>query len=411
MLNSPFLFKIKELCKLRVAKMPNKRGYFGPYGGRFVPETLIGALEELTSAYAKVRRTRTFTESLRTYLSDYAGRPTPLYFARNLTEKYGKAKIFLKREDLLHTGAHKLNNTLGQALLAKFLGKKKIIAETGAGQHGVAAATAARVFGLECDVFMGTEDIRRQAVNVYKMKLLGARVIPVESGSRTLKDATNDAIRSWVTYVDTCYYLLGSTVGPHPYPMMVRNFQSVIGAEAKRQHLRAVGRDPNYLVACVGGGSNAIGLFSAFLKTRAKMFGIEAAGSGLGTGKHAATIMRGRPGVLHGMKSLLLQDAVGQVQLAHSISAGLDYPSVGPEHAYLAQTKRVTYDAVTDTQALRAFHELTLAEGIMPALEPAHALAYLKKLMPRTKKGESVIVGLSGRGDKDIDTVRDVVGV
>lgn len=387
-------------------QLPNQKGYFGPYGGRFVPETLISALDELTKAYKCVRKDRKFRRELEEYLSTYAGRPTPLYFARNLTARYRRAKIFLKREDLLHTGAHKINNTLGQGLLARYLGKKKIIAETGAGQHGVASATAARVLGLACDVYMGEEDIRRQALNVYKMKLLGAKVIPVSSGSKTLKDATNEAIRAWVTYVDTSYYLLGSTVGPHPYPMMVRDFQSVIGLETRRQHRKLFQKDPDYLVACVGGGSNAMGLFYAFLDSRSKMVGVEAAGEGLGTKHHAATITKGRPGVLHGMKSLILQDAVGQIQLAHSVSAGLDYPSVGPEHAYLAESGRVKYKAVTDREALVAFHRLTLLEGIMPALEPSHALAFLEKLMPRTKTSQTVVVGLSGRGDKDIDTVR-----
>ncbi len=406
MLSSLLLLKTKGVTALPAKTVPSKKGYFGPYGGRFVPETLISALDALTRAYKTVRRDPKFKRELTGYLNDYAGRPTPLYFAKNLTRRYGRADIYLKREDLLHTGAHKINNTLAQALLAQFLGKKKVIAETGAGQHGVATATAARVLNLECDVYMGDEDIRRQALNVYKMQLLGARVIPVHSGSKTLKDATNEAIRAWVTNVDTSYYLLGSTVGPHPYPMMVRDFQSVIGVEARKQHKAKVGKDPNYLVACVGGGSNSMGLFYPFLKTRAKMFGVEAAGSGVNTRHHAATITKGSNGVLHGMKSIVLQDRVGQIQLAHSISAGLDYPSVGPEHAYLSKTGRVQYVAITDKEALAAFRRLTLDEGIMPALEPSHALAYLEKLMPKTKKSETVIVGLSGRGDKDIDTVK-----
>ncbi|MBI4430874.1 MAG: tryptophan synthase subunit beta [Candidatus Omnitrophica bacterium] len=406
MLSSVLLLKSKGVTALPAKTVPDKKGYFGSYGGRFVPETLISALDRLTDAYKTVRRDSKFKRELAGYLTDYAGRPTPLYFAGNLTRRYGRARIFLKREDLLHTGAHKINNTLGQALLAQFLGKKKVIAETGAGQHGVATATAARVLNLECDVYMGDEDIRRQALNVYKMQILGARVIPVHSGSKTLKDATNEAIRAWVTHVDTSYYLLGSTVGPHPYPVMVRDFQSVIGVEARKQHREKTGREPDYLVACVGGGSNSMGLFYPFLKTRSKMFGVEAAGSGIHTRRHAATITKGTNGVLHGMKSIVLQDRVGQIQLAHSISAGLDYPSVGPEHAYLSKTGRVEYVAITDKEALVAFRRLTLEEGIMPALEPAHALAYLEKLMPRTKKNETVIVGLSGRGDKDIDTVR-----
>ncbi len=387
-------------------KAPDAKGHFGMFGGRYVPETLIYALDELTSAYKRLSKDPKFKKEVDFYLSSYVGRPTPLYFAQNLTRYYGRARIYLKREDLCHTGAHKINNTMAQALLAVYLKKRRIVAETGAGQHGVASATAARVFNLECCVYMGEEDIHRQALNVYKMKILGAEVRPVTSGSKTLKDATNEAIRDWVTNVKDTHYLLGSVVGPHPYPMMVRDFQSVIGRETRVQFLKAEGKLPNYLLACVGGGSNSIGFFYPFLRDRVKMFGIEAAGKGLNTHFHAASLEKGIPGVLHGMKSLLLQDADGQVELAHSISAGLDYPSVGPEHAWLKQKGRVQYVSARDNEAMRAFHLLTREEGIMPAIEPAHALAYLEKLMPRTKKNESAVVCLSGRGDKDIEIVR-----
>ena len=391
--------------------LPDSRGHFGIFGGRHVPETLMKALEELTRAYRMLGKDRRFRAELRAYLEDYAGRPTPLYEARNLTAHFGRARIFLKREDLCHTGAHKINNTMAQGLLATRLGKKRIVAETGAGQHGVASATAACVFGLKCVVYMGAVDIRRQALNVYKMKLLGAEVIPVHSGSKTLKDATNEAIRDWVTNVETTHYLLGSAVGPHPYPMMVREFQSVIGRETRETFLKKLGKLPNHLVACVGGGSNAIGFFHPFLKDRrVKLIGIEAAGKGLSSHHHAASLTRGTPGVLHGMKSYLLQNADGQVALAHSISAGLDYPSVGPEHAYLKDTGRVRYETATDREALEGFKILTELEGIMPALEPAHALGFLKRLMPRTRKMETVAVCLSGRGDKDIDTVKRALG-
>lgn len=389
--------------------LPDASGHFGLFGGRYVPETLMRALDELVRAYRRLRRDRSFQKELKELLATYAGRPTPLYEARNLSRHFKRARILLKREDLCHTGAHKINNTLGQGLLAKRLGKKRVIAETGAGQHGVATATAARVFNLECVIYMGEEDIRRQALNVYKMNLLGARVIPVRSGSRTLKDATNEAIRDWVTNVETTHYLLGSVVGPHPYPMMVRDFQSVIGKETFRQFQSLGGRKnlPDYLVACVGGGSNAIGFFYPFLrKPRVRLFGIEAAGRGLATGKHAASLRRGSVGILHGMKSYLLQNRDGQVKLAHSISAGLDYPSVGPEHSYLKESRRVSYETVTDREALEGFHLLTELEGIMPALEPAHAIAFLKHLMNRTRHGQSVVVCLSGRGDKDIEVVR-----
>jgi tryptophan synthase beta chain len=390
-----------------VKKLPDLKGHFGPYGGRYVPETLVKACEELTAAYQAIKKDKKFREELRHYLETYAGRPTPLYEAANLSTHFGRGRIFLKREDLLHTGAHKINSTLAQGLLAKRLGKTRIVAETGAGQHGVASATAACVFGLKCVVYMGAVDIERQALNVYKMKLLGAEVRPVHSGSKTLKDATNEAIRDWVTNVEDTHYLLGSVVGPHPYPEMVREFQSVIGKETRRQILEVSGRLPNYLLACVGGGSNSMGFFHPFLKDRSvRMIGIEAAGEGVSTHHHAASITKGRPGILHGMKSYLLQDKNGQVLLAHSISAGLDYPSVGPEHSYLNDSGRVSYQAVTDGDALKGFEMLTKLEGIMPALEPAHALGYLPKLMPKTKKTDIVIVCLSGRGDKDIHTVQ-----
>ena len=388
-------------------KFPDVKGHFGSYGGRYVPETLIKACQELTSAYQLIKKDKKFREELRHYLETYAGRPTPLYEAKNLAAHFGRGRIFLKREDLLHTGAHKINNTLAQGLLAKRLGKTRIVAETGAGQHGVASATAACVFGLKCVVYMGAVDMERQVLNVYKMKLLGAEVRPVHSGSKTLKDATNEAIRDWVTNVEDTHYLLGSVVGPHPYPEMVRDFQEVIGMETRRQIMKAAGRLPNYLLACVGGGSNSMGFFHPFLKDRnVRIIGIEAAGKGVSTPHHAASITKGRPGILHGMKSYLLQDKNGQVQLAHSISAGLDYPSVGPEHSYLKDSGRVSYQAVTDSDALKGFDMLTKLEGIMPALEPAHALGYLPRLMPKTRSSDIVIVCLSGRGDKDIHTVQ-----
>jgi len=382
--------------------------HFGEFGGRYVPETLMKALDELALALKAFKADRKLQDELRHYLQTYAGRPTALYEAKRLSEHFGRGRIFLKREDLCHTGAHKINNTLAQALLARFLGKKRIVAETGAGQHGVASATAACVFGLKCVVYMGALDMERQALNVYKMKLLGAEVIPVHSGSKTLKDATNEAIRDWVTNVESTHYLLGSVVGPHPYPAMVRDFQSVIGRETRRVFKRRTGRLPHYLVACVGGGSNAMGFFHPFLKDRAvKIIGVEAAGEGIHTAHHAASLTKGRPGVLHGMKSYLLQNSDGQVQLAHSVSAGLDYPSVGPEHSFLKDSRRVRYEAVTDREALWGFQLLTQAEGIIPALEPSHAIGFLKKLMPRTRRGETVVVCLSGRGDKDIHTVKE----
>jgi tryptophan synthase beta chain len=388
--------------------LPDKHGKFKGFGGKFVPETLMNALEELEHEYKKALRDFKFRAKLDELLSVYAGRPTSLYLARNLSKKAG-AKIYLKREDLLHTGAHKINNTLGQVLLATRMAKTRIIAETGAGQHGVATATAAAVFGLPCDVYMGTEDIERQALNVFKMKLLGARVIPVSSGSKTLKDATNEAIRDWVTNVRTTHYVLGSVVGPHPYPAMVRDFQAVIGKETKKQVLKAEKRLPDYLVACVGGGSNAIGLFHSFFRDKkVKFIGVEAAGLGLSSSKHAATLCKGRPGILHGSKSYLLQDSDGQVNIAHSISAGLDYPGVGPEHSYYKKIGRARYVSVDDKQALEGFKMLTELEGIIPALEPSHAIYYaVRKLAPKLSKDKIIIICLSGRGDKDIDIIKD----
>ena len=381
---------------------PDARGYFGSYGGRFVPETLIPALAELEAVYASARRDPAFREEVDRVLREYAGRPTPLTFADRLTTHYGRARIFMKREDLCHTGAHKINNTIGQVLLAQRLGKRRIIAETGAGQHGVATATVAAKAGLECVVYMGEEDMARQNLNVLRMQMLGATVVPVTSGSRTLKDATSEAIRDWVTNVAETYYIIGSVVGPHPYPMMVRDFQSVIGEETRTQ-LREHGvSKPTALVACVGGGSNAMGLFYPFLDDEVRMIGVEAAGEGVETGRHAATLMEGTPGVLHGSYSYLLQDSNGQVQLAHSISAGLDYPGVGPEHSALKDLGRAQYVAVTDAQALAAARRLARLEGIIPALESAHAFAYLESLMPGTSPDDIVVVNLSGRGDKDI---------
>ncbi len=386
---------------------PDKRGYFGIFGGKYVPETLMAALNELEIEYYKSSKDKSFKDELDYYLKQYAGRPTPLYFAKNLTKSLGGARIYLKREDLCHTGAHKINNTLGQALLALKMKKPRIIAETGAGQHGVATATVAALFGLECDVYMGEEDIARQSLNVFRMKLLGARVIPVLTGSRTLKDATNEALRDWVTNVGTTHYIIGSVVGPHPYPAMVGDFQSVIGKETKSQ-LRAIKeKEPNYLVACVGGGSNSIGLFHPYLKSKAKFIGVEAAGFGVRTGKHAATLQMGRVGVLHGSKSYLLQDTDGQVKIAHSISAGLDYPGVGPEHSFYKDSERAKYVSVTDKEALDAMRLLSEAEGIIPALESAHAISYLKKL--KSKRSEVIVLCLSGRGDKDIDMIKDVI--
>ncbi len=392
--------------------LPDERGRFGPYGGRYVPETLIPALEEVEKAYLEAKQDPVFLKELEHYLKSFAGRPTPLYFAANLSRYLGGARIYLKREDLLHTGAHKINNTLGQALLAKRMGKRRVIAETGAGQHGVSVATVAARFGLECVVYMGEEDVRRQALNVFRMKLLGAEVRPVHSGSRTLKDATNEAIRDWITHVRTSFYILGSVVGPHPYPMMVRDFQSVIGLEVKAQILELEGRLPDLLIASVGGGSNAIGLFApfAYLKERPRLVGVEAAGEGLSTGRHAASIGAGKRGVLHGSYMYLLYDHDGQITPAHSVSAGLDYPGVGPEHSYFADAGLAEYASVTDEEALEAFKLLARLEGIIPALESAHAVAHLLKLAPELAKDQIVVLNLSGRGDKDVTEVMRLLG-
>jgi tryptophan synthase beta chain len=393
-------------------KTPNKQGHFGPYGGRYVSETLMPALIELERAYGKVRRDPAFRREFYHYLKEYAGRETPLYFAERLSRELKGAKIYLKREDLCHTGAHKINNTLGQALLARRMKKNRIIAETGAGQHGVATATVAAMFGLQCEIFMGREDVERQSLNVFRMKLLGATVRVVESGSQTLKDAMNEALRDWVTYVRSTYYLIGTVAGPHPYPMMVRDFQSVIGQEARRQILSREGRLPDYLVACVGGGSNAIGLFYPFLKDRkVKMIGVEAAGMGLGSGQHAASILRGKVGVLHGSKSYLLQDRLGQVRDTYSISAGLDYPGVGPELSYLHDRGRIQFASATDKDAVDGLKLLAEVEGIIPALESAHAVAQVCRLAPRLKSSQIIILNLSGRGDKDMATVGRRLGV
>ncbi|MDD4013791.1 MAG: tryptophan synthase subunit beta [Candidatus Omnitrophica bacterium] len=389
-------------------KLPDSKGYFGEFGGEYVPETLMPALRELAAAYRKTRSSGKFKKRLSSYLKEYAGRPSPLYFAASLTGRLGGGKIYIKREDLLHTGAHKINNTVGQALLAASMGKKRIIAETGAGQHGVATATVAALFGMKCDVYMGTEDIERQRLNVFRMKLLGASVIPVSSGSCTLKDAMNEAIRDWVTNVSDTYYLIGSVAGPHPYPMMVRDFQSVIGVETRAQVLKAAGKLPQYLVACVGGGSNAMGMFYPFYRDRkVKMIGVEAAGLGISTGKHAAALAHGKVGILHGSKSYLLEDADGQVSLAHSVSAGLDYPGVGPEHSFYKNSGRASYVSIRDDEALEGVKLLSRTEGIIPALEPAHAVAYLPKLAKKTKKSDVIVLCLSGRGDKDIDILKE----
>jgi tryptophan synthase beta chain len=388
-------------------RQPDKSGHFGPYGGKYISETLMPAVAELEEAYRKYQKDAGFKKEFAHYLAEYTGRPTPLYYAERLTKELGGAKIYLKREDLCHTGAHKINNTIGQILLAKRMGKTRIIAETGAGQHGVATATVAAMFGFECEIYMGEEDIVRQEPNVFRMKLLGAKVIPVSSGSRTLKDAMNEALRDWVTNVSNTFYIIGSVAGPHPYPMMVRDFQSVIGVEARRQIMRHAGRLPDLLVACVGGGSNAMGLFYPFLNDKkVKMVGVEAGGHGISSGEHAATICGGHVGVLHGAKSYLLEDKFGQVKEAHSISAGLDYPGVGPEHSYFNDIGRVDYTSITDKEALKGFKELSLIEGIIPALESSHAIAYIMKRAGKMKKSELVIVNLSGRGDKDLGTAK-----
>jgi len=391
--------------------LPDAAGHFGRFGGRFVPETLMAPLIQLDKAYRAARRDARFRARLRELLTTYAGRPTPLYFAARLTEHCGGARIYLKREDLCHTGAHKINNVLGQALLAERMGKRRVIAETGAGQHGVASATAAALLGLECQVYMGSVDIERQALNVFRMKLLGATVVPVESGSRTLKDAVNEALRDWVTNVRTTYYLLGSAMGPHPYPMMVRDFHRVIGEETRGQARKQLtGKLPDLLVACVGGGSNAIGLFWPFIRdSRVRIVGVEPAGHGLSTGRHGASLGAGAVGVLHGSMSYLLQNDDGQISEAHSISAGLDYPGVGPEHAYYKEQGRFEYESATDAEALEAFQALTRLEGIMPALESAHAVAYVMRAAKRMKKSESIVIGLSGRGDKDVHTVEQAL--
>jgi len=390
--------------------LPDARGRFGAFGGQYVPETLMSALAELERVYRETQADAAFLAELSGLLRDYAGRPTPLYFAARLTERAGGARIYLKREDLAHTGAHKINNAIGQGLLAKRMGKPRVVAETGAGQHGVAAATVCAMLGLECVVYMGAEDIRRQALNVFRMKLLGADVRPVDSGSRTLKDAINESIRDWVTNVESTHYLLGSVVGPHPYPMIVRDFQSVIGAEARQQMLDTEGRLPDYAVACVGGGSNAIGLFHPFYGDQSvRLVGVEAAGEGLASGHHAASLGAGRPGVLHGTLSYLLQDDAGQVREAHSISAGLDYPGVGPEHAFYKESGRASYVAVTDAQALQGFTLLCETEGIIPALEPAHAVYHAAEMAKGLPADAIVLVCLSGRGDKDLEIVADAL--
>ncbi|KTD73558.1 tryptophan synthase subunit beta [Legionella tucsonensis] len=393
-------------------ELPDERGHFGPYGGIFVADTLMHALKQLEEAYAKYRRDPDFLAELNAELKDYVGRPNPLYHARHLSEEIGGAQIYLKREDLNHTGAHKINNTVGQALLAKRIGKTRVIAETGAGQHGVASATVAAKLGLECVVYMGIEDIKRQSSNVYRMKLLGAEVVPVTSGSRTLKDALNEAMRDWVSNVDNTFYIIGTVAGPHPYPQMVRDFQSVIGIEARAQFLEKTGQLPDALVACVGGGSNAIGLFYPFLNdSTVAIYGVEAGGKGLESGEHSASLIAGIPGVLHGNRTYLLCDEYGQIKDTHSVSAGLDYPGVGPEHAYLKDTGRVIYEAINDDEALNAFRTLTRVEGIIPALESSHAVAYAMKLAKKMSAKQNIIVNLSGRGDKDMHTVAQIDGI
>lgn len=390
---------------------PDERGRFGDFGGQYVPETLMSALRQLEDDYARLSRDDEFTARLSEYLSTYSGRPTPLYYAKRLSELLGGAKIYLKREDLNHTGAHKINNTLGQGLLAKMTGKTRVIAETGAGQHGVASATVAALLGLECTVFMGAQDMERQALNVFRMRLLGAEVVPATSGTKTLKDATNEAIRHWVQHVEDTYYIIGSVVGPHPYPMMVRNFQRVIGDETKTQILQAEGRLPDAILASVGGGSNAMGIFYPFIEDSAvRLIGVEAAGEGVETERHAASIAKGRKGVLHGSLTMLLQDADGQVLPAHSISAGLDYPGVGPEHAHLGATGRAQYAPITDREALEAFSLLARVEGIIPALESAHAVAQAVKVAPGMPKDALLVISLSGRGDKDVEQVQPYFG-
>jgi tryptophan synthase beta chain len=394
------------------AILPDENGHFGPYGGKFVAETLMGPLGELDDAYRESLHDADFIAEFERDLAHFVGRPSPLYHAERLSAELQGAQIFLKREDLNHTGAHKINNAIGQALLARRMGKKRIIAETGAGQHGVATATVAARFGMQCVVYMGVDDIQRQAANVFRMKLLGAEVVPVDSGSKTLKDALNEAMRDWVANVDNTFYIIGTVAGPHPYPSMVRNFQCVIGREARRQSLEQIGQLPDALVACVGGGSNAIGLFHPFLSDETvKMIGVEAAGDGISTGRHSAPLNAGRPGVLHGNRTYLMQDDDGQIIPTHSISAGLDYPGVGPEHAWLMDSGRAEYVAINDDAALAAFHQLTRLEGIIPALESSHALAYVNVLAPKMRSDQNIVVNLSGRGDKDIQTVADRSGI
>ena len=401
----------KAECKDFYA-MPDDRGHFGVYGGKFVAETLMGPIEELRQAYEKIKMDKDFQAQFDKDLADYVGRPSPLYHAERWSTELGGAQIYLKREDLNHTGAHKINNTIGQGLLDKSMGKTRIIAETGAGQHGVASATVAARFGMECIVYMGEEDVKRQAPNVYRMKLLGAKVVPVTSGSKTLKDALNEAMRDWVTNIDNTFYIIGTVAGPHPYPAMVRDFQAIIGREAKTQIMEKAGRLPDALVACVGGGSNAIGLFHPFLGDEdVKLYGVEGGGDGVDTPNHAAPLCAGNPGVLHGNRTYLMEDKDGQIIETHCISAGLDYPGVGPEHAWLKDCGRANYVSITDKEALAAFHNLTLTEGIIPALESSHALAYADKLARTMDKDQIIIVNLSGRGDKDINTIADIEGI
>lgn len=402
---------MKNKQSIEYAAFPDATGHFGQFGGRFIAETLMQPIDELTAAYEQLKDDPVFQKQFDDDLAHYVGRPSPLYLAERLSERYG-CKIYLKREDLNHTGAHKINNTIGQALLAKHMGKKRIIAETGAGQHGVASATIAARLGLECIVYMGEEDIHRQAPNVYRMKLLGAEVVPVTSGSKTLKDALNEAMRDWVTNVDDTFYIIGTVAGPHPYPMMVRDFQSVIGREAREQMLEREGRLPNALVACVGGGSNAIGLFHPFLDdTDVAIYGVEAGGDGIETGRHAAPLSAGKPGVLHGNRTYLMESPDGQIIETHSISAGLDYPGVGPEHAWLKDIGRAHYVGITDEEALAGFHELTRTEGIIPALESSHAMAYATKLAGQMQPDDIILVNMSGRGDKDINTIAEIEGI
>jgi tryptophan synthase beta chain len=397
---------------LKSYNLPDERGHFGPYGGTFVAETLIHALDDLRAQYEQLRTNPDFLREFESELKHYVGRPSPVYHARHLSEKLGGAQIWLKREDLNHTGAHKINNTIGQALLARHMGKKRVIAETGAGQHGVASATVAARYGMECVVYMGSEDVKRQASNVYRMKLLGATVVPVESGSKTLKDALNEAMRDWVTNVESTFYIIGTVAGPHPYPMMVRDFNSVVGRELLDQMPEEIGRQPDAIIACVGGGSNAMGVFYPYIEQQSvRLIGVEAGGSGIASGKHAATLCAGKPGVLHGNRTYLIQDANGQIVETHSISAGLDYPGVGPEHAWLKDSGRAEYVSVTDAEALAAFHTLTRMEGIMPALESAHAVAHAMNIAPRMSRDEVLLVNLSGRGDKDMHTVATASGI